>query len=139
LKLRDRIRDASIVTAAASILITSGAVPAMAAYPTRDISLAYGNSTATGKATFYDRSVGIAGTIRVTSGNCRRVYGQTVDTDWNTLSWGDSGWKCNSTSTTQNYPMSINILANVRGGAYGVILQLQDDVIGEIDRQGLYR
>jgi hypothetical protein len=61
-------------------VIVGGAAPAHAAsYPTVPFDIPYGQSYARGTLTFYNRNVGIVGTVRITEGNCRGVSGFAFD------------------------------------------------------------
>jgi hypothetical protein len=63
--------------AAAAVAITGvtvgGAAPALAAYPTNTFSVSYGKTYAKGTLTWYNRSIGVSGSIKTTDGNCRQV------------------------------------------------------------------
>jgi len=120
--------------AAAAVLVLAGAPAASAstaAYPTTLFSLAGGNSNFSGEITWYNRSVGIWGSLNAVG--CRRVYG---------ISWAgttplderSSSTHCNTSPT-----LTIPLEANVPGGASHVYISLTDETGRVLDDGYFYR
>lgn len=107
---------ATVVAAAAGMVFA--AAPAQAAYPTSTFDITYGASYYRGTVTWYNRSIGVAGTFKATG--CRRVYASawanSVRTDYQS-----SSTHCDSTTSTP-----ISLAADVVGGADVVDIWLAD-------------
>jgi hypothetical protein len=91
LVFRSRIARTVAATALTITGVTiGGAAPAFAAYPTNTFSVSYGQTNAHGTLTWYNRSIGVSGSIKTTDGNCRQVVvtgvvvkaGVDVPIDW---------------------------------------------------------
>ncbi|MEV6823989.1 hypothetical protein [Amycolatopsis sp. NPDC051102] len=120
--LKERMTTRKIGAAAAVVAAAAGMVfaaqPANAAYPTSTFDITYGASYYRGTVTWYNRSVGVAGTFKATG--CRRVYASawagSVRTDYRSTST-----HCDSTTST-----SFSLTADVVGGADVVDLWMTD-------------
>jgi len=124
-----RLRALAVSAAAMlTVLVLGSAVPAHAAYPTSSFSETWGQTYTRGTLTWYNRNVGVAGTERVTAGNCRGTSAYAF-TSWDSLlgsgitlpACREPGWP------TGNVDFSFAIPANIAGGAAYVRVCLYAD------------
>ncbi len=95
------------------------ATPASAIpHPTSTFSIEAGASYYRGTVTWYDRSVGVTGTLKTVG--CWRVY-LRVFADTRQLDYLRSGTQCDKTTN-----MSSSLSANVAGGADTVYIQMTE-------------
>lgn len=129
-----KISAAIAAVAAASGLVLAGAPAATAApaeYPTSSFSVGSGASYFSGTITWYNRSVGVAGTFKAVG--CRRVYASA----WaggSELDERSSSTHCNST-TFETIPLA----ANVPGGAAWVDIIMTDQNGAYLDGETYWR
>jgi hypothetical protein len=78
----------------------------------------YGNSTASGVITWYNRSINIAGSLRITSGQCRSLFASTWASNGELgQSPKGEGFDCNFNATTITSPFDFGVNADKPGGA----------------------
>jgi hypothetical protein len=112
-----RVTTGAVAALTATAALAGVASPAFAAYPYDQFTLPYGNSVASGKITFYDRSVSFTGTLRVTAGNCRGLRFDTYALSVQ-LQNSFTGLYCNEGTSTKTYNVvNFTAAANVAGGA----------------------
>ncbi|QQQ79975.1 hypothetical protein IOD16_17215 [Saccharothrix sp. 6-C] len=118
---KSRTRKVAAVAAAVAVVagVVTAAAPATAAdYPTSSFAISYGASYYNGTVTWYDRSVGVTGTLKAVG--CLRANaavwagGTRLDPERTSL------W-CDRTGTT-----GLSLEANVAGGADRVDIWLAD-------------
>ena len=113
-----------IVAVAALTAVVAGSVltgTAAAAVPSH-FDITYGATYFRGDVSWFNRSVGIDGTLRGLSGTgCRRAYGTTLDTAYWPLDYRSTSTVCDAV-TTQHIPLE----ANAVGGAASVKIDLTD-------------
>ncbi len=121
------VHAAAVSASIAATAVFGGSAPAQAAYPTDSVLVSYGSSNFTGTATFYDRSVGVSGTLKVAAGACMRVKVNAriagAEEDFPEVS---TSLKCGGSTTYKNYPVSLTATAPVRGGADLAYVSLYD-------------
>lgn len=119
--IKKKVNAGVILALGATAALAGVAGPAQAAYPTTSVSLAYGNSTFSGTASWQNRSVRVEGTLRVTAGNCRKVSATTATVtssgSGTYLGQMSSSWACNDASVTRSYTVGFTVPADVPGGA----------------------
>ncbi|GHI90446.1 hypothetical protein ACWGF3_17710 [Streptomyces xanthophaeus] len=109
----------SVVLTAGTLLGAPAASAQTAAYPTTPFDVTYGASYARGTLTWYNRSVGVDGTLRAVG--CRRAWFGAYGASGNEL-----GAKSTSTKCDVTYPLQTVIPADVPGGAVYVIVCIDD-------------
>ncbi|MCX5613306.1 MULTISPECIES: hypothetical protein [unclassified Streptomyces] len=109
----------SVVLTAGTLLCAPAAGAQTAAYPTTAVDVTYGASYVRGTLTWYNRSVGVEGTLRAVG--CRRAWFGAYGASGNELGARSTSTKCDVT-----YPVSTGIPADVPGGAAYVIVCIDD-------------
>lgn len=109
-----------LAAALGSFVLTAGTLlgaPAVGAqtapYPSTPFDVTVGASSVRGTLTWYDRSVGAAGTHRAVG--CNRVWFSTYGASGNELGTSSTSRQCNGT-----YQFNVVLPANVPGGAASV-------------------
>jgi polyisoprenoid-binding protein YceI len=110
------------VALTAGTLLSAPAASAQAsAYPTTPFDVTVGNTYTRGTITWYGRSVNVSGEIKAAdAANCRGTAVFTLTSAKVQLGSGDSATVCTSA------PFSVNVEANVPGGAAIVRVCLDD-------------
>ena len=116
-----------------STTLADNASPASAAYPTSPFSVTFKNTQVVGTFTWYNRSVGIKGVVRVTSGQCRWALFSGLDANYNFI-WNTPAEPSvtktdeftNGYAATQNFSFEEGLEANVPGGAANIRVDLYD-------------
>ncbi|OEJ30226.1 hypothetical protein [Streptomyces subrutilus] len=109
----------SVALTAGMLLGAPAAGAQTAAYPTTAVDVTYGASYVRGTLTWYNRSVGVEGTLRAVG--CRRAWFGAYGASGNEL-----GARSTSTKCDVRYPLETGIPADVPGGAAYVIVCVDD-------------
>ncbi|MDQ0605426.1 hypothetical protein QF037_009771 [Streptomyces canus] len=110
----------SVVLTAGTLLGAPAAGAQTAAYPTSPFYVDdYAASYAYGTLTWYNRSVGVDGTLQAVG--CRRVWFGAYGASDKLLGTRSTSTQCNTT-----YPLKTGIPADVTGGATYVIVCIDD-------------
>ncbi|MEU9236026.1 hypothetical protein [Streptomyces subrutilus] len=109
----------SVALTAGLLLGAPAASAQTAAYPTTAFDVTYGASYVRGTLTWYNRSVGVDGTLRAVG--CRRAWFGAYGASGNQLGARSTGTKCDTT-----YPVKTVIPADAPGGAAYVIVCVDD-------------
>jgi hypothetical protein len=112
------LRAAGASAAVLAGVVFAGATPAQAAYPTSSFSVPYGNAGTSGTLTWYNRSIGISGSVKSTLGNCRQamVYAYLTDGTFLGQTTYDH-WICVYSGGSGSVSFSDTINTDVRGAA----------------------
>ncbi|WP_406131585.1 hypothetical protein [Streptomyces sp. NBC_00989] len=109
----------SVVLTAGTLLGAPAAGAQTAAYPTTTFDVTYGASYARGTLTWYNRSVGVDGTLRAVG--CRRAWIGTYTASASELDARSTSTQCDAT-----YPIVTTVPADVPGGAGIVVVCVAD-------------
>jgi hypothetical protein len=122
------IRTAAATVVAIAGVTVGGVTPAHAA-TSNAFDVTYGNAFTRGTLTWFDRSIGVSGSLRTTDGNCRMATVTAyVDTDFGSKVVGNEiiEAKCSYQGQgTQTVPVSGTINTNIRGAANFILVCLR--------------
>ena len=119
---------AAAVTAVTGLVLVAAPAAASAsattaAYPTNGFDVTFGATYARGTLTWFDRAVRAEGTLRsLSSSGCRRAYAATYDSNGAFLDHRSTSAQCGDAIK----PFTLNVPANVRGGAAITVVCLLD-------------
>ncbi|MFD9305400.1 hypothetical protein ACFWCB_22550 [Streptomyces sp. NPDC060048] len=109
----------SVVLTAGMVLGAPAAGAQTAAYPTTAVNVTFGASYLRGTLTWYNRSVGVNGTLRAVG--CHSAWFGAYGASGNELGTWSTGTECDVT-----YPFNIGIPADAPGGAAYVKVCIDD-------------
>ncbi|WP_407838629.1 hypothetical protein ACE1OC_23305 [Streptomyces sp. DSM 116496] len=122
----------SAVLTAGALLGAPAASAQTTAYPTTPFDVTYGASYVRGTLTWYNRSVGVEGTLRAVG--CRRAWFGAYSASHSQLDVKSTSTKCDVT-----YPIKTLLNADVPGGAAYVIVCLDDANANPLKCERYYR